>query len=294
VGASVSRALKAPPTAVTWGLVRIFEKGERGKTKVQGEPLPDGTVPDRWAAAEFSASRVLELFGPHKYRVDWYDATGKRITGMTFSVANPPATGARLQKGDRGRPARSRAPREDEDDYEDDDRRRAPAASGEGFSFREYLAMQAELRRDAEAREERNEQRRREEMALQQTRDREFMGMIIGTLQQTRAQPAEASDLMRRELSLQIRQEMHELRTQLGELEPEEEPGEPPADLEEGVSRVGAALLGELEQRAPNLVNELIPAVGDWLKAKGYIPGPDVQAQLAATVARGRNGAGQS
>jgi hypothetical protein len=112
-------------------------------------------------------------------------------------------------------------------------------------------------------------------------------------LQQTRAEPAMASDLLRRELKLEIRQEMHALRSQLGELETEEPEGAPPADLEEGVSRVGAALLGELEQRAPNLVNELIPAVADWLKQKGFTPGPEVQAQIAAATVRGRNGAGQ-
>lgn len=288
MAASVSRALKAPATAVTWSLKRVIPKGQRGKAKVEGEPLADGSVPDRWAVSEFSTQSVLEQFGPDIYVVSWFDATGKRISGQTFTVAHPPAHGARLRKGPR---APSRDERED-----DREERREPRGSsgGDSFSFKEFLAMQEQTRRESEAKEERADARRREEALAAQTRDREFMGMVFGMMQQTRSDPAVASDLLRRELKLEIRQEMHALRNQLGELEPDEpEPGDPPADLEEGVSRVGAALLGELEQRAPHLVNELIPQVAAWLKSKGYTPSEEVQTQIAAGVVRGRNGAGQ-
>jgi hypothetical protein len=293
VAALNKRPLGAPPNAVTFGLVRMLGTGDRGKPgKVTGEPLEDGTVPERWAVSEFSPKNVLAAFGPDHYRVDWYASDGKRISGQTFRVAHPAPKGAKIETPGRGRPsaARRRA------DESDDEARGASAASGDSMSFREFLAMQQEMRRDEERREERNDERRRQEAAAAQQRDREFMATVMGALMQTREQPAASSDLIRRELSLEIRQGMQRLREELGNLEPEEpeDEREPAEDLGEGMARVGSAVLGELEQRAPHLVNELIPQVAEWLKQKGFVPSPEVQGRLQRTVTNGRGNAGQS
>jgi hypothetical protein len=289
-----SGSLKPPAQAVVFGLMRLLGPDDRGKrSKVTGEPLEDGTVPDRWAVAEFSPQRVLDTFGPDHYRVDWYGPDGKRIKGQTFRVAHPPAKGAALDQPRRGRPSRAGASarRRDEDDDEPRDRGAPP----EHLTFREFLAMQAEQRREDDARRRDEDQRRRDEAAAAQQRDREFMATILGALVQTRQQPEVSSDLLRRELSLQIRQEMQHLREDLAGNEPDEpdDTRDPPEDVGEGVARVGSAILGELEARAPHLVNELIPEVAAWIKSKGFVPSPEVQAQLARQ-ANGRGHAGQS
>jgi hypothetical protein len=276
-----------PPTAVSFGLVRLLTRNDKGKrAKVLGEPQADGHVPERWPVAEFDTAKILEAFGPDNYRVDWYDNSGKRIKGQTFVVAHAPSGGARIDKPRRGRtPARA----ERGDDEEPRERGRDPDA----ISFRELLMMQAEDRKEQERREERADQRRREEGERAQQRDREFMATVMGALMQTRAAPDQGADLLRRELSLEIRQGMAQLRTELGGNEPEEEPDDPnePPSLE----GVGAAILGELEARAPHLVGELLPEVGKWLQSKGFAPSADLQAQLAGAVKpNGRGHAGPS
>lgn len=288
--------VRPPPTAVTFGLVRMLHKGDKGKPgKVIGDPLPDGTVPDRWAVSEFSTQRVLEVFGPDHYRVDWYDSAGARIAGKTFRVAHPAAKGAKIERASRGRPSTSRR-RDDDEDDPDDAEPRGRARNGESISLRELLTMQAEQRRDEERRQDRADERWRLQAEAAQQRDREFMAHILGALVQTRTQPEASSDLLRRELSLEIRQGMQRMREELGNVEIEEpDDRDPPADVGEGMARVGSALLGELEERAPQLINELIPNVAEWLKQKGFTPSADIAAQMTGRAApNGRGHAGQS
>jgi hypothetical protein len=282
--------LKPPPTAVTFALLRLEGFREKGKrAKVVGPPLPDGSVPDRWNVSEFSPANILAAFGPDLYRVDWYDAAGKRISGHRFRVAEPAETSpAKIEKPRRGR-TRSR-------DEDDDEPRERDRGGSDSISFRELLAMQAEDRREADRREERADQRRREEAAAAQQRDREFMATMVGALVQTRTQPAAEGDLLRRELQLEIRRGIQELREEIdsGEDPDPDDTRDPPADVEEGLARVGSAILGELEERAPHLVNELIPQVGEWLKSKGFAPSQELADQIARRTANGRGHAGQS
>jgi hypothetical protein len=290
VVASVSKGgsaevVRPPPSAAYFRLTRVFLKGEgKGKkAKVTGEPLPDGTVPDRWDVGQFSPAAILQTFGPDKYRVDWFEADDTRLGSRTFAVATPTQAGsARIAP----RPAaRTRSRARDEDLEPDDEPRRA--REPDSISFREWMAMQAEERREAERREERADERRRQEAAVAQQRDREFMAMVLGTLQQQRATPVESNDLLRRELSLELRQHFNRLREELGGEEPDDGPDEPAS-----IEGVGQAILGELESRAPHLVSELLPQVGEWLKTKGFVPSAELQQALAQRTANGR--AGQS
>jgi hypothetical protein len=293
---SQARVIKPPATAITFGLIRILGPGDKGKrSKVVGPPLEDGTVPDRWAISEFSPQAILAAFGPDQYRADWFDGQGKRISGKVFRVANPPATGgAKIESPRRGRPPSSRREVEEGEPERERDRGRGDP---DHISFRELLAMQAEDRRERERAEERADTRRREEAAAQQQRDREFMATMVGALMQTRQQPAAEGDLLRRELQLEIRQGMSRIREELDGREPEEDPDpeDLPQDLGEGMQRVGAAILGELESRAPHLVGELIPQVADWLQKRGFTPSQQLQDQMnARTPLNGRRDAGQS
>jgi hypothetical protein len=279
-----SEVVSPPPNATFFRLLRVVGKGEKGKkAKCYGAPLPDGTVPDRWDVSEFSPAAILATFGPDKYRVDWYEADGTRVSGRIFTLAAPAQPSAA-----RIAPARSRRRRERDEDLEPEDEPRRGRES-ESMSLREFLAIQAEDRREAERREERADQRRRDEAAAAQQRDREFMAMVLGTLQQQRATPVESNDLLRREISLELRQGLAALRNEIAGQEPEgDDPDEPPS-----IEGVGQAVLGELEARAPHLVGELIPQVAAWLKDRGFIPSPEVQQAIAARA--GQNGrAGQS
>jgi hypothetical protein len=279
-----SEVVSPPPNATFFRLLRVVGKGEKGKkAKCYGAPLPDGTVPDRWDVSEFSPAAILATFGPDKYRVDWYEADGTRVSGRIFTLAAPAQPSAA-----RIAPARSRRRRERDEDLEPEDEPRRGRES-ESMSLREFLAIQAEDRREAERREERADQRRRDEAAAAQQRDREFMATVLGALVQQRSAPAESSDLLRRELTLELRQGMARLREELAGEEPDDpDPEEPPS-----IEGVGQAILGELESRAPHLVSELLPQVGEWLKTKGFVPSLELQQALAQRTANGRGSAGQ-
>jgi hypothetical protein len=147
-------------------------------------------------------------------------------------------------------------------------------------------------------REQRTAERMRQENDARAQRDREFMQRDREFMQSmltlvTSARPAAASvssespDLLRRELNLTLEKELFRIRKDLsaavGQLaaerdEPDLDDG--PQDLSEAGDRIGLALLHELEERAPDLINEAIPQIVSWLQGKGFQPSEQLRARM--------------
>jgi hypothetical protein len=287
-----------PPDASHWCLEKhtVEERASRGPDdparivrrtqKMTSDPLPDGTVPNSWPAAEFSPSRVRDVWGAGKYRVRFYDTTGEPIAGTSrlFEVADPVAPGPKL------RPKKGQ-PVDDVDEDEPSRTRRRPSG-GESLTLAELLMMQREDRAAQDAREERLAERLRQEALIQQQRDREFMGMIVATMKSGAEPAAASSDLMRRELQLTINEGLAQIRREVRSYEPEDEPddpdAEPPKDLDEAGTRIGMRLLQELEERAPNLVEEAIPRIAEFLKSKGFKPSAELENAMNGPKPNGR------
>lgn len=239
------------------------------KLKMTMPPLEDGSIPDSWPISEFSTKRLLACWGDGKYQVEWYEESGKRIRMTVYEVAEPrPEAGPKLR-------ARKPMPAIDDDD-DAPPLERLRRSGGQSMSLMDYLMLQRQDQAAAQEREERLSQRHREEAAAAQQRDREFMGAIIATLKQPAQTGAPDADLLRREMALAIREGLHTIRKDVSEQlaqipsgdDEEEEDDKPPKDLEEATERIGQQLLATIETRAPHLVEELVPRVTDWLKAR--------------------------
>lgn len=288
---------KPPTEAVAFVVFRIGVKnspgGHHGGTRVRckGPPLSDGTVPDMWPISEWSTQRVLEMWGPGRYKVDFYDGGDNlmRDEGHFFDVAHPPTS--KTGRGDR----RLRPPRLEA--VEDDEPTSAAASAGKGFSFLEILTLMRGEREDADRRAEAAKERDREFYAAQQAQQTQLLTVLLGN-----KGAGVDSDLMRREMQLSIDRGMLGIRQQLFQEEREREPDEPergdgteepPANLEEAGSRIGMAFFSEIERNAPHLLRELVPTVVEWLKPRGFQPSATLQQQIAATL-RARNGVGHA
>jgi hypothetical protein len=289
-----SSTIVVPPEAHHWAIDRLTTEEKNGKkfarrTGMTSDPLSDGTVPRSWPASEFSPARVLEHWGPGKYRVEFFDMKGEMLTGTArvFDVATPkPAAGPALRKT---KHAQAREPVFEDDD--DPPARRRGGGGGDSLSVSELIMLQREDRAAQEAREERLAERARQDAVAQQQRDREFMGMVMATMQQSRAPVEASSDLLRRELALEIKEGLSRIRRDLDDREPDDPDPEdetPPKDLDEAGTRIGMRLLSELEQRAPDLIEEAIPRIADYLKTKGFKPSAELEAAMAQKPTNGR------
>lgn len=293
-------AVQIPPDATHWMLWRLANEKRTGsghhgrRSRCTGEPLSDGSVPDSWPVSEFSTARVLQTFGPGKYQVDFYNTEGERLAGQHFEVADPKskAAGPRLRRAPPGAEPAAIDPVE------------APtgAASNGSMSAWDIMAMmdrrdQAVQQREREM-SERAMQRDREFFATMQAQTAQMMGQLMAT---SRASAPADGDLLRRELALSIREGLATIRRdvseQLGTMAPEDddEPEDPPRDINEAGERIGIKLLEEIQARAPNLLDEIIPAVGGWLQTRGFVPSSDLQREIAdrermRAVAGGANG----
>jgi hypothetical protein len=284
----------APEGAATFMLHKHWtdENGAERRTKIKGEPGKDGVVPDQWPARDFTPEKILEVFGPAKYRADFYDAGGTHIkgTGFVFEVAAPVRV-PRARKGG--------ASVDDEDDPDEEySSRRGPSSSvlerlarqtqGGGapqISILDVIMLQAESRREADAQAQLAIARERQDSLDRQQRDREFMATMITMMGQRGAGPD--MDQIRRELELAQRETRlvlrGEVRQVLGAVQaapPDDDgdDGDGPASIEEAIEEAGATVLGDLTKRAPQLVGELFT----WLQKRGYQPGPEAQAALGA------------
>jgi hypothetical protein len=296
-----------PPDTHHWMLWR-FEMQKTGQLKrvkmTSPAPLPDGQVPDAYPTADFSAKYILDTWGDGKYYVCFWREDGKRRGTGTFELARPTAAPPAA-----GRLRRSRAsmlptdpapaPRGAEDLEEPAGRGRA---GGEILSFTDYLMMQREDRAAQERREERQQERMRQEAVTAQERDRQFMGQMLATvaaLSQQKPASTPDSDLLRREMALTIREGMSQIRREFAPLMPEEEEeadDAPPKDIGEAGERIGMRLLSEIEAKTPELLEEAIPRIVDWLSSKGFRPSPELAARLQEQAAAGAavNGRGRA
>ena len=253
------------------------------RTRMKGPPLDDGTVPDIWPIGEFSTQRVLAMWGPGHYRVDFYDGDDNlmRGQGYLFDVATP------LKKNRSDRKLRPET-----DDGPAEPQALAAAAAG-GLGLLDVLTLLREGQRDADRRADAQAERDRQFFAAQQQSQTALLTVLLGN-----RSPSVDPDVLRREMNLSVAQGMLGIRQELfqrqrqeaEEDEPDDpDPGDPPADLEEAASRIGLAFFQEIEQNAPHLLRELVPTVVEWLKPRGFQPSATLQQQIAQTL-RQRNG----
>jgi len=266
-----------------------FKKGPNGTStkteKLKGEPDESGYVPDNWAVGEFSPRNVLAKWGDGRYRVEWYGEDGEHMKGQgqTFDVAKPRV----------GRPPGSRklSPSKnasaDDDDREPIDRATEKIASGGSLNFVELMAMMRAEREDQERRAQAQAERDRQFWMQMQSQQTQLLTTILGS-GGGRSTGAAETDLLKREMQLDLDRKLFDLRREL-EPGPEPEPedpdddvGEPPKDINEAVERIGMSFLGELEGAAPSLVQKMIPKFLEMLRAQGVTPSPEMQERIAA------------
>jgi hypothetical protein len=284
------RMSQRPPTDAKAFVIFSISRGERTggskggiRRRMTGPALEDGTVPDIWPISEFSTQKVLEMWGPGHYRVDFYDADDNlmRGQGYLFDVATPPSRG-RTDRKLRPPPA------------ETADLPIGAAAAPQGLGVLELIAMLRAEREDADRRAQAQADRDR----AHQTQQLEILMRLLDS----RAQPAADPELLRQQLQLSvdrgmlgIRQELFQRQREDAENEEPDEPDdtEPPATIEEAASRIGVSFFSEIERNAPHLLRELVPSVVEWLKPKGFTPSAALQQQIAQTL-RARNGSGHA
>lgn len=288
-------ALKPPAEAVAFVVFRVTTRhdstgGHGGKRiRMKGPPLDDGTVPDMWPVSEFSSQRVLEMWGPGRYKVDFYDGEDNLMRGQghLFDVAHPVGKAPRSDR--RLRPARPETSEQGSAPLA------APAAGGIGVL--DLLTLMRAEREDADRRAEAAADRDRAFYAAQQAQQTQLLTTILGN-RSSQVDP----DQLRRELQLSvdrgmlgIRQEIFQRQREADDNEEPEDPDpeDPPADLEEAASRIGMSFFGEIERNAPHLLRELVPTFVEWLKPRGFTPSAQLQQQIQATL-RARNGAGHA
>lgn len=284
---------KPPPEAKAFVIYRVgtsktaHHSGQR--IRMKGTPLTDGSVPDIWPVGEFSTQRVLEVWGPGRYKVEFYDGEDNLMKGQghLFDVAFPEGKEPRSDRKLRP-PKRERT--------EEDEPSAAPAAAG-GIGFLELLTLLRGEREEADRRAEAAKERDRDFYAAQQAQQTQLLTILLGN----RSSGPDAN-VLGQQMNLAIQQGMLGIRQQLfaqqredaENEEPEDpDPNDPPQDLEDAGSRIGLAFFREIEHNAPHLLRELVPTVVEWLKPKGFQPSANLQQQIAATL-RHRNGAGHA
>lgn len=284
----LSMSIDPPSGATHWSIWKVTPRNRTTndpgrRDQLSGEAQADGNVPSAWPIDQFSKQNVLEQWGDGRYRVEWYDANNEHMKGQgqLFEVAKPkgrPAKPPKLQP-------RLRPSSEAEPAYE------PPAAAGNGSQTIGFLEVLTLLRAERESAREQEAQRaerdRQWQMQLQQ-QNTQLLQAILGN----RSSPADG-DLLRRELNQTIREQLFAFREEQqrreGELEPEEPEGtDPPRDIEEAGNRIGLALLGELEHKAPELLNKFLPNLLNTLKGQGFTPSPELEAQIRERHANGR------
>lgn len=290
------RALKivAPGGAQYWTLVRnrLETKGKskhtRGDPCKWPEPGPDGEVLTMFPVAQFSLALVLQTWGPGGYRVEWYDGKGEHMRGhgSRFEVQNKSG-------GDLPERARRRRRSGDAGDEAGDEGRQfegVPVRRDGSIGMLDVFSlMQAQRERD-ERREELRADRLREEARAQRESDRNFFALMMqGGAGGARGQVD--LEALARTMNLSMREQLLGLREELGLRRQEERDQEPPGDDErDPVERIVGALVGELEEQLPGALQELLPALVETLKQRGYKPSAAVRGVVKGIA----NGAGHA
>jgi hypothetical protein len=291
-----------PPSGAThWTLWRVRSKHNAsgnpgGRDKCKGEPGEDGQVPDMWPVADFSTALVLDRWGDGKYRVDWYDQAGALMKGQSqiFEVATPASKKPPQRPKARSRGGAVAAAAELFEEREETRAAAPQIAAGGGIGVLEMLTLLRAEREDAREREQQANDRNMQFMMQMQAQQTQLLTTLIG--RPGGGSSAEESALLRRELEQTMREQMFAFRQELaangggGGDDPDDDPDDPPANLEEAGDRIGMAILADLEQRAPHLLQEMIPQVINFLKSKGFTPSADVQARAAVAANGHANG----
>jgi hypothetical protein len=272
-------ALVVPSGASHFTIRQIVKEGEKTRMlKMQGPPDENsGEVPDSWPVSQFSTQAVLQMWGPGKYRVDWYQANGDRVPethGESFDVAKPAK-----------RPHRKLAAARHEEDEELPPPPLRPATSaaaapamGGQIGIMEMLTLLDRARAEASERD------RTFFLQMQQSQA-QMIQALSG-----RGPGADSSaslELMRERMKLEMDQRMFELRREMLERQPDEDPDDdpsdlpPPADMSEAVERIGMSFLSQLEGAAPELVQKMVPRFLDMLRSQGLAPSAEMQARIA-------------
>lgn len=306
----VSAVPVAPSGAEHFSLDRITyvpktnpETGKKHSQTVvrrcQGEARADGTIPEVWAASEFSTKHVLDAHGAGRFKVTWYNKAGDKLTHSIFELANPPGRKAHAPRregrlGELYEPLRP-APRSDEDGGGELEAGMPKSPIG-WFMLMQQREEAAAERRRAEAREE--DQRRRDEADRQRQQDRDFFQNILGFATKPAATGGGVDmDLLKREMRVGIQEHMIALRADLaqqggGDDDDDNDRGgddrKPPRNLEEAGSRVAVAVLEDIEQRAPELLQKVVPELWRWLTEAGYKPSAKVARAIAEATADGQ------
>lgn len=290
--------LKPPPTAHHWSLWKLRTErppGQRPKgrqDRCQGTPNEDGSIPETWPIETFSARNVLEGWGPGRYRVEFFDSSDSVVARKSFAVDNP-------------RTGKATAPRTRRTAEQDDDDTDTVVSSvrgggstkvkrGDRISAWEVMAL-------IDQREQAAAERYRQDAQIAQQRDRDFFNNMLTLIAQQRTAPTMDIDLIRREMRLSINENMFQIRRELGSQQEAEEPDteedldDRPKDIGEAGTRIMMSLLGELEQKAPALIDEAIPMIAKALQRRGFEPSDRLKHaidQAQQLRARAQNGAG--
>lgn len=265
--------IKPPAGAVIWSVWRVISKnrsaginGSRERCTTEPGPEDEGRVRDAWPIAEWSTAKVLAQWGPGKYRVDWYDAKGERMKefGAIFDVAEQAPKGARGPKlrprAIMNEPAAPEAPAAVE-------RVAQAVGSGSQIGLVELLALLQQREDAAEQRAQRGSDRFLELMVRMQEQQTNLLARMSD-------RPSASADpeLLRREMSQTIREQMFALRQELvrqapdDDDDPDDDPegDNGPQDFGEAGERIAMRFMKELEGMAP----EALPKVIEFINRK--------------------------
>lgn len=214
--------------------------------RCKGDPDPNtGQVPDVFLSRDFSLPLLRTRWGAGKYRVQWYDKEGQTLSSQIFDLETPAAVAAAPSV-----PMGSGAPAVD-------------------FSnpFDVWSFFRAEGDRAI-------------------ARDREMYGQFFSLLRDSIKAPAQPAapaldaSMILRQVQTLLGEERLEIKKLLAThaaetaVEPDDdddddEDEKPPRNMKEAGQRFAMRLLGVLEQKAPHLIDELVPKLTEWIQQSG-------------------------
>lgn len=307
-GATASPKMGSPvaPAAGAhhWTIVRLTNRTvknpETGKQRQQsvaerlrGDPGEDGIVAEAWLVSEFKPAHILARWGEGRYRVDWYSTKNERVGSDIFEVSAAKTKGR--ASGSRLAPVSEEAASE-----------ASPPALDRGGMPTDPWSLMLYMQQ----REEASAERERIRGDQQRERDREFNAQMqaqnaanLQAMLSATTRPAAVADasgeLARREMAVTMQEMSLKLEKRLAALVDnldlgggDDDDKDLPGSLQEAGTRIGMKLLGELEEKAPELLEEAIPRVASWLKSKGFGASDELEDELAKLRKRrgGRGG----
>lgn len=286
--------IEAPRLAVAFALWKLTPKKGKNpegknfstftKERCYGEPDErTGQVADAWAVSEFDPKAILQRFGASRYQVEWMTGKGERVGVKQFVVDQPSSSRRRGASSLRTSP---------EPETEGSTARRGGAwdlASLGPMELLELMDRRADAERernraDAEAQRDRDRQYFQQQQALMVSQQQSMMNMFATLRPSTPDAGAFDPNLIRREMAVTMREQMHLLRAEVTGMIPQaQEPDDPaPRNLAEATERVGIELVQELATEAPEFLKAAIPKFFQWMKQSGVKPSAKMRRKLTA------------